>query len=85
MLPQLTQELIQLGVDVLVPTARPSIEAARAAATTLPIVANDLESDPIASGYVVLGAPWQQSNGRIFGCATLCSKWLQYMTTLRRM
>ena len=30
-LPQLTQELIQLGVDVLVPTARPPIEAARAA------------------------------------------------------
>src|SRR4051794_28260312 len=41
-LPQLTQELIQLRVNVLVPTARPSIEAARAATTTLPIVANDL-------------------------------------------
>ena len=51
-LPQLTQKLIQLGVDVLVPTARPSIEAARTATTTLPIVANDVESDPIASGYV---------------------------------
>ena len=48
----LTQELIQPRVDFLVPAARPSIEAARAAATTLPIVANDLESDPVASGYV---------------------------------
>jgi putative ABC transport system substrate-binding protein len=55
-LPQLTQELIQLGVDVLVPTARPSIEAARAATTTVPIVADDLESDPIASGYVARAA-----------------------------
>src|ERR1051326_7386834 len=30
-LPQLTQELLKLHVDVLVPTARPSIEAAIAA------------------------------------------------------
>src|SRR5271169_2068285 len=51
-LPQLTQELIQLHADVLLPMARPSIEAARAATTVLPIVANDLESDPVASGYV---------------------------------
>ena len=69
-LPQLTQELIQLGVDVLVPTARPSIEAARAATTTLPIVANDLESDPIASGYVAsLARPGGNLTGVIFGCA----------------
>src|SRR5437016_3504117 len=33
MLPQLTRELVQLPVDVLVATARPSIEAARAATT----------------------------------------------------
>ena len=42
-LPQLTRELIQLHADVLVPIARPSIEAARAATTDLPIVATDLE------------------------------------------
>jgi putative ABC transport system substrate-binding protein len=32
-LPQLTRELIELRADVLVPTGRPSIEAARAATT----------------------------------------------------
>jgi hypothetical protein len=47
-LPLLTQELIELGAAILVAVARPSIEAARAATTELPIVANDLESDPIA-------------------------------------
>jgi putative tryptophan/tyrosine transport system substrate-binding protein len=47
-LPQLTQELIELGAAILVAVARPSIEAARAATTELPIVANDLESDPVA-------------------------------------
>ena len=79
-LPQLTQELIQLGVDVLVPTARPSIEAARAATTTLPIVANDLESDPIASGYVAsLVRPGGNLTGVFLDAPTLCSKWLQYI------
>jgi putative ABC transport system substrate-binding protein len=79
-LPQLTQELIQLGVDVLVPTARPSIEAARAATTTLPIVANDLESDPVASGYVAsLARPGGNLTGVFLDAPTLCSKWLQYI------
>ena len=79
-LPQLTQELIQLGVDVLVPTARPSIEAAKAATTTLPIVANDLESDPVASGYVAsLARPGGNLTGLFLDAPTLCSKWLQYI------
>src|SRR5215475_3288391 len=47
MLPKLTQELVELPVDILFATARPSIEAARAATTAIPIIANDLESDPI--------------------------------------
>jgi putative ABC transport system substrate-binding protein len=79
-LPQFTQELIQLGVDVLVPTARPSIEAARAATATLPIVANDLESDPIASGYVAsLARPGGNLTGVFLDAPSLCSKWLQYI------
>ena len=65
---------------VLVPTARPSIEAARAATSTLPIVANDLESDPIASGYVAsLARPGGNLTGVFLDAPTLCSKWLQYI------
>jgi len=78
MLPQLTRELVQLRVDLLVATARPSIEAARAATTDLPIVANDLESDPIASGYVAsLAHPGGNLTGLFLDAPTLCSKWLQ--------
>ena len=77
-LPQLTQELLQLCVDLLVATARHSIEAARAATTDLPIVANDLESDPIASGYVAsLAHPGGNLTGLFLDAPTLCSKWLQ--------
>jgi putative ABC transport system substrate-binding protein len=78
LLPQLTRELVQLRVDIVVATARASIEAARAEAAGLPIVANDLESDPIASGYVAnLARPGGNLTGLFLDAPTLCSKWLQ--------
>jgi putative ABC transport system substrate-binding protein len=84
-LPQLTQELIQLHADVLVAAARPSIEAARAATTVLPIVANDLESDPVASGYVAsLSHPGGNLTGLFLDAPTLCGKWLQQMGDIVR-
>jgi putative tryptophan/tyrosine transport system substrate-binding protein len=80
-LPQLTRELIELHADVLVPTARASIEAARAATTELPIVANDLESDPVASGYVAsLAHPGGNLTGLFLDAPTLCGKWLQLVS-----
>src|SRR5262249_15993310 len=78
MLPKLTQELVELRVDVLCATARPSIEAARAATTAIPIIANDLESDPIASGYIAsLTRPGGNLTGQFLDAPSLCSKWLQ--------
>jgi putative ABC transport system substrate-binding protein len=77
-LPQLAKELIQLRAAILVATARPSIEAARAATTSLPIVADDLESDPVASGYVQsLAHPGGNLTGLFLDAPTLCGKWLQ--------
>ncbi len=77
-LAQMAQELVQLPVAVLVVTARPSIEAARAATKKLPIVANDLESDPIASGYVEsLARPGGNITGAFLDAPGLCGKWLQ--------
>ncbi len=82
-LSQLTRELIELPADVLVPTARPSIEAARAATTDLPIVANDLESDPVASGYVAsLRQPGGNLTGLFLDAPTLCGKWLQQISDI---
>jgi putative ABC transport system substrate-binding protein len=78
LLPQLTQELIQLRPAILVATARPSIEAARAATTTIPILANDLESDPVASRYVEsLARPGGNLTGMFLDAPSLCGKWLQ--------
>lgn len=78
MLAQMAQELVQLRVALLVVTARPSIEAARAATNELPIVANDLESDPVASGYVKsLAQPGGNITGAFLDAPSLCGKWLQ--------
>ena len=78
MLPQLARELVQLRVDVLVVTARPSIEAARAATAELPIMASDLESDPIASGFIEnLARPGGNLTGFFLDAPSLCSKWQQ--------
>jgi putative ABC transport system substrate-binding protein len=68
---------------VLVATARPSIEAARAATSDLPIVANDLESDPVASGYVAsLAHPGGNLTGLFLDAPTLCGKWLQQLSDI---
>src|SRR5690242_1254021 len=81
LLPQLARELVQLRVDLIVATARVSIEAARAATADVPIIANDLESDPIASGYVAsLSHPGGNLTGEFLDAPTLCGKWLQQIT-----
>jgi putative ABC transport system substrate-binding protein len=77
-LPGLAQELVRIKVDVLVAVARPSIEALRGATTGLPIVAVDLESDPVESGFVAsLARPGGNLTGLFLDLPTLCGKWLQ--------
>jgi putative ABC transport system substrate-binding protein len=80
-LPALAMELVRLKPAVIVAVGRPSIEAARAATKELPIVALDLESDPVASGYV---ASWAAPGGNITGLfldlPSLTAKWLQLIT-----
>ena len=80
MLAQLAKELVQIRVDILVAAGRPSIEAAIAATKDLPIVVNDLESDPVASGFVAsLARPGGNLTGLFLDAPTMCGKWLQYM------
>ena len=51
-LPALARELTALPVDVIYATGPPAVAASYAVAGTVPIVAFDLESDPVASGFV---------------------------------
>ena len=76
----LAQELIAAKLDVLAATAHVSVEAARAATKTIPIVASDLETDPIAAGIAVtLARPGGNVTGVYFDFPDFSTKWMQLL------
>ena len=58
-------ELVELKVDAIIAGSSAGARAAAAATKTIPIVAIDLESDPVASGWV---ATVPKPGGNITGC-----------------
>ena len=51
-LPALAMDLVNNRVDAIVAAAPPAVQAAAGATTSIPVIAIDLESDPVASGFV---------------------------------
>jgi putative tryptophan/tyrosine transport system substrate-binding protein len=51
-LPALATDLVNNRVDAIVAAAPPAVQAAVGATTNIPVIAIDLESDPVASGFV---------------------------------
>src|SRR5271169_4486752 len=51
-LPQAAADLVRLKVSAIFAATPAAVAAARNATTSIPIVALDLESDPVAVGYV---------------------------------
>jgi putative ABC transport system substrate-binding protein len=79
-LPGLAAELIRLGVDVLYATGPAAVRAAFAATRAIPIVAFDLESDPVASGLVrSLSHPGGNLTGLFLDLPDLAGKWLELL------
>jgi putative ABC transport system substrate-binding protein len=63
---QLANELIKLGVEVIVAQTSGMVEAARAATTTIPIVSLGLPSDPVALGWATsLARPGRNVTGTV--------------------
>ena len=80
-LPALAQELIRLKVDLIVAVSPASVKAALAASKDLPIVAHDLETDPIAAGLIAsLARPGANLTGLFLNHADLAAKWLEQIT-----
>jgi putative ABC transport system substrate-binding protein len=76
-------ELVDSKVDVILAIASGSLEAARRATQTIPIVALDLESDPIASGAAQsLNRPGGNVSGVFFDAPEIASKWIQIIREL---
>src|SRR5215475_7084061 len=76
----LAMELVERKVDVIVAVSAPAVTAARSATTTTPIVAFDLESDPIGSGLIdSLSRPGGQVTGVFFDFPEFSKKWLELL------
>ena len=57
LLPQAAADLVRLNVNVIFAAAPEALAAASKATTSIPVVGIDLESDPVAKGYVKKSCP----------------------------
>jgi putative tryptophan/tyrosine transport system substrate-binding protein len=80
LLPGLAAELVRLNVDVLYATGPAAVRAARDATSTIPIVAFDLETDPVGAGLVrSLNRPGGNLTGLFLDLPDLAGKWLELL------
>ena len=76
----LAHELLQFQPDVIVANGPASVEAVRQATTTVPIVAEDLETDPVASGLVErYSHPGGNLTGVFLDFPGFSGKWLELL------
>jgi putative ABC transport system substrate-binding protein len=77
-IPSLVDEVVNLKVDVIFATSPPIIVAALKATRTSPVIGVDLESDPVASGFVQsLARPGGNFTGFFLDAPELGGKLLQ--------
>ena len=73
-------EAVRLKVDVIVAVSSSAVKAATKATKTIPIVALDLESDPVASGFVAsLARPGGNLTGLFLDLPELAAKRLELL------
>ena len=73
-------ELAEMDVDVIIAISPSGVMAARGATSTIPIVAVDLETDPVAAGLAdSLGQPGRNITGVFLDLAEVSAKCLQLL------
>jgi putative tryptophan/tyrosine transport system substrate-binding protein len=78
----LAAELTEVHPDLIQAVARPGVAAIHAATLTIPVVALDLESDPVASGFVkTIPRPGSNITGVFMDFPELAGKWLEMLKT----
>ena len=81
----LAAELIEEKVDIVVAVSTAAVRAVQAASTTIPIVAHDLETDPVASGLIASYArPGGRITGVFFDFPDFRTKWLELLREVIR-
>ncbi len=79
-LPKLAAELVEDRVDAILAAGPPAVQAARGATATIPIIALDLESDPVASALIAsLGRPGGNVTGVFLDFPDFSAKCLQLL------
>jgi putative ABC transport system substrate-binding protein len=82
-LPRLAADLVRAHIDVLFARGAGALTAARNATATIPIVAVDLESDPVAMGFVHnLARPGGNVTGVFLDLPELSGKQLQLLRNI---
>jgi putative tryptophan/tyrosine transport system substrate-binding protein len=82
--PKLAAELVAANVDVIFAAGRPALEAVRHATKTVPIVTVDLESDPVATGWVAsLARPGGNLTGFFLDLPEMSGKQLQLLREVK--
>jgi len=78
-MPQLAQELLDARVDVILAISAPATQAMRRF-KTIPVVASDLETDPVGSGIVASFAhPGGNITGVFFDFPDFADKWIELL------
>lgn len=76
----LASELVRLKVDAILAVSPVGVRAATQATTSIPIVAVDLESDPVAAGFVTgLARPGGNVTGVFLDGPELGGKWIELL------
>lgn len=76
----LANDLVRAGVSAILAIAPAGVSAAARATASTPIVAVDLESDPIAEGFAAsLGKPRRNITGVFMDFPDLSAKWIQLL------
>ena len=80
MLEPLIADLLRSNVDLLLVVGPAAVKAASAATRTIPIIAIDLESDPVQSGWMQsLSRPGGNVTGLFLDLTGMSAKWLQLL------
>jgi len=73
-------ELVRLKVDLIWADSAPALRATYAATRTIPIVASDFTTDPVAAGYAQsYGRPGKNVTGVFLDAPEFSGKWLELL------
>jgi putative tryptophan/tyrosine transport system substrate-binding protein len=76
----LAAELVEGKVDLIVPAGPSAVRAVKAATSSIPVVAIDLESDPVASGFAAsLARPGGNITGIFSDFPHFGTKWIELL------